>query len=64
MKTISENVTEQIIEKKSKFICDLIYVNSIEEVEKIKFLTTRHHAQNIMMQSITPLHLDFKTKME
>ena len=34
MKTINENITEQIVEKKSKFICNLIYVNSIEEVEE------------------------------
>ena len=57
MKTISENVTEQIIEKKSKFICDLIYVNSIEEVEKNlekinkKYYDAKHHTFAYRLQN-------------
>lgn len=33
MKTIKENVTTQIIEKKSKFIANLFYVSSVEDAE-------------------------------
>lgn len=57
MKTISENVTEQIIEKKSKFICDLIYVNSIEEVERNlekinkKYYDAKHHSFAYRLQN-------------
>ncbi len=57
MKTINENVTEQIIEKKSKFICDLIYVNSIEEVEKNlekinkKYYDAKHHSFAYRLQN-------------
>lgn len=33
MKTINENVTTQIVEKKSKFIANLFYVGSAEEAD-------------------------------
>lgn len=34
LKTIKENVTAEIVEKKSKFIADIIYVQNIEEAEE------------------------------
>ena len=49
MKTIEENVTAQIIEKKSKFIADLFYISSIEDAEtklqqiRKKYYDARHH---------------------
>lgn len=48
-KTISENITEELVEKKSKFIADVFYVESVEEAEeKIKevekkYYDARHH---------------------
>ena len=47
--TIQENVTTQIIEKKSKFIAKLFYVESQDEIEKIikeskkQYFDARHH---------------------
>ena len=47
-KTISENITEELVEKKSKFIADVFYVESVEEAEeKIKEVE-----KSIMMQDI------------
>ena len=49
MKTIKENITEEIVEKKSKFIADIIYVQTIEEAEenirniKKKYFDAKHH---------------------
>ncbi len=49
MKTIAEKTNAQIVEKKSKFICDLFYVSSIQEAEeKIQnvrkiYHDARHH---------------------
>ncbi len=49
LKTINENVTGEIIEKKSKFISDLIYVQSVKEAEenikaiKKKYYDAKHH---------------------
>lgn len=49
MKTIKENVNAEIIEKKSKFICDVIYVQTVEEAEKYineirkKHYNAKHH---------------------
>lgn len=49
MKTIQNNVTAQIIEKKSKFIADLIYVTSQEQAEKElqeikkRYYDAKHH---------------------
>lgn len=57
MKTISENVTEQIVEKKSKFICDLIYVSSEKEVEESlqkirkKYYDAKHHCFAYRLQN-------------
>ena len=34
-KTIESNVTAEIVEKKSKFIANIYYVESIEEAEKL-----------------------------
>lgn len=48
-KTIKENVSSQIVEKKSKFIADLVYVSSEEEAQdyiniiKKKYHDARHH---------------------
>ena len=47
--TIQENVTTQIIEKKSKFIAKLFYVENQDEIEKIikenkkQYFDARHH---------------------
>ena len=47
--TIEENTTAQIVEKKSKFIADLFYIQSEEEAEEIinnirkKYHDARHH---------------------
>ena len=47
--TIQENVTTQIIEKKSKFIAKLFYVESQDEIDKIikenkkQYFDARHH---------------------
>lgn len=44
LKTIKENTTAEIIEKKSKFIANLFYVQSQEEVEeKIKEIKRKYH---------------------
>ena len=49
MKTIQKNVTAQIIEKKSKFIADFIYVTSQEQAEKElqiikkRYYDAKHH---------------------
>ncbi len=49
MKTISKNVTSEIVEKKSKFIANLFYIESKEEAEKYinqvrkKFHDARHN---------------------
>lgn len=49
LKTIKENVSEEIVEKKSKFIADLIYVQSVEEAEehisriRKKYFDAKHH---------------------
>ena len=48
-KTISKNVSAEIIEKKSKFIANIFYVENIEEVEEIlknlrkKYFDARHN---------------------
>ena len=47
--TINENVQAEIIEKKSKFIANLFYVESVEEVEKViketkkRYFDARHN---------------------
>ena len=57
LKTINENITEQIIEKKSKFICDLIYVSSEKEVEenlqkiRKKYYEAKHHCFAYRLQN-------------
>ena len=57
LKTINENITEQIIEKKSKFICDLIYVSSEKEVEESlqeirkKYYDAKHHCFAYRLQN-------------
>ena len=38
--TIKENVQAEIVEKKSKFIANLFYIENIEEAEKIVKETT------------------------
>lgn len=49
LKTIKENIKSEIVEKKSKFIADLIYVQSVEEAEcaikevKKKYFDAKHH---------------------
>ena len=49
LKTIKQNVEVEITEKKSKFIADLVYVQSVEEAEnflnqtKKKFYDAKHH---------------------
>lgn len=49
LKTIKENVTEEIVEKKSKFIADIIYVQTVEEAEnqinkiRKKYFNAKHH---------------------
>ena len=48
-KTISENTTAEIVEKKSKFIANVFYVETIEEAEnkikeiKKKYFDARHN---------------------
>lgn len=49
LRTIRENTSSEIIEKKSKFIGNLVYVNSVEEAENIikqtrkKYYDARHN---------------------
>ena len=49
MKTINQEVSTEIVEKKSKFICHLFYVENIQEAEKKieevrkKYYDARHH---------------------
>ena len=49
LKTIKENVSNEIVEKKSKFIADIMYVQSVEEAEKCindikkKYYDAKHH---------------------
>lgn len=48
-KSIAGNVSAEIIQKKSKFICHLYYVESVEEAEELikqvnkKYFDARHH---------------------
>ena len=48
-KTIKENVSGEIVEKKSKFISNIFYVESIEDAEKIikkiskKYYDSKHN---------------------
>lgn len=43
-KTIEENVTAQIVEKKSKFICNIFYVENRQKAEKIiKDINKKYH---------------------
>ena len=43
-KTISENVEAEIVEKKSKFIANIFYVESVEEAEEmIKAIKKKHY---------------------
>ena len=47
--TIKENVSSEIVEKKSKFIANLFYVESVKEAEEIinkmnkKYFDARHN---------------------
>lgn len=47
--TVEENVTKELVEKKSKFIADLIPINNKEEAEvkikeiKKKYYDAKHH---------------------
>ena len=44
LKTIKKNTSSEIVEKKSKFIANLFYVQSQEEVEeKIKEVRKKYH---------------------
>ena len=44
MKTIKENVTAQIVEKKSKFIANIFYVKTVEEAEqKLAEIRKKYH---------------------
>lgn len=57
MKTIKEDVTAQIVEKKSKFISDLCYVSTVEDAEsKIaqihkKYYDAKHHCYAYRIQT-------------
>lgn len=57
MKTIKEDVTAQIVEKKSKFIGDLCYVSTVEDAEsKIaqihkKYYDAKHHCYAYRIQT-------------
>ncbi|MCI8309019.1 MAG: YigZ family protein [Clostridia bacterium] len=48
-KTINKNTSYEIVEKKSKFISNIFYIESIEEAEKIikdinkKYFDARHN---------------------
>lgn len=48
-KTIQENVSSELVEKKSKFICNAFYVETVEEAEKIikdvdkKYFDAKHN---------------------
>lgn len=48
-KTIKENTTAQIVEKKSKFIANIFYIETMEEADKIiketkkKYYDARHN---------------------
>ena len=43
-KTIKENVSSEIVEKKSKFIANIFYVESVEEAEeKIKEISKKYY---------------------
>lgn len=49
MKTINQEVSAEIVEKKSKFICNLFYIENIQEAEqkieeiRKKYYDARHH---------------------
>ena len=48
-KTIKENVSGEIVQKKSKFIANIFYVESVEEAEEIiskvskKYFDSKHN---------------------
>ena len=49
LKTIKENVQAEIVEKRSKFIANIIYVHTVEEAEEYiknirkKYYDAKHH---------------------
>lgn len=57
-KTISENATSEVIEKKSKFIAEAFYVETAEEAEE----RIREVRKNIMKQNIIVLHIVYIQK--
>ncbi len=57
-KTIDKNVSSEIVEKKSKFIANIYYVETVEEAEeKIKEVK-----KSILMQDTIVMHLVYIQK--
>lgn len=49
MNTIKDYVEEELIEKKSKFIADIFYVETIEEVEEnIKQIHKKYYDEGVL----------------
>ena len=60
MKTITGNTEAEIVEKRSKFISNLYYVETVEQAEnKLKEIK-----RDTMMLGITVLHIEFVKKTQ
>lgn len=60
MKTITGNTEAEIVEKRSKFISNLYYVETVEQAEnKLKEIKKRY---NVL--GITVLHIEFVKKTQ
>ena len=61
MKTITGNTEAEIVEKRSKFISNLYYVETVEQAEnKLK----RDKKRDTMMLGITVLHIESVKKTQ
>lgn len=67
IKTIKENCTAEIIEKKSRFIANVFYVETVEEAEKyIKEIKKQHYnaKHNCFAYSVTTINRRKNNKMQ
>ena len=67
-KAIKENVSAEIVEKKSKFIANVFYIGTSTEAEEIiksinkKYYDARHNCYAYSVQNQKDLHLDILPK--
>lgn len=66
MKTISKNVKAEIIEKKSRFIANIFYIETAEQAEEyIKEIKRKYHdaKHNCFAYIVTEVNRDSHKKM-